>query len=498
MSTTLLPFLYQTRTLQLLSRTGVSTPAFARFYGQYDRRANNRKPQPKKAPRYPVHEYDPEFDKVSTESIPFELPEGYERPPPREISHLFTSEGDRTTITPTEKEAFKAIFEELEEKRERSAQPEDLAKIGVDTVLEPATASTVPIRRVAPDPAKINWPPEEPSVEDRINIIIQDAAESQEKSRRHLHEPYPGGHPLSQTRKAKEWDKALLRFPPSLRNAARRALGVIDDAKDSEKVVPLSAPTDLFQSPTQQRLSAEIDFALNPLAKSVEHEALRRAEQKRIEELMEAAKTDFELWDVMEKEVFPLVDRLGLSPKSRSAPVEKKKGRKGKESATAAEIDDHKKADLPMHIYGPLFPRLLLSALRMLDQNFTHPSPLALNVLPRIKETGHAGYVLGASTSFYNALARIEWYRYGNPANVFNLFEEMRHAGLLCDLESKGIQESIEQWFWKARWDKTARNPFLREILSLPEWEFALAPRIQHWATTITLQLQEQRNAVKG
>ncbi|KAK4179571.1 hypothetical protein QBC36DRAFT_308119 [Triangularia setosa] len=481
MSTTFLPFLYQTRTLQMISRNGVPAPALRAFV--HTTAATNL---PLRPSSYVPPRRSSRLSRIAPcrtgaapnlpkrESIPFELPEDYERPPPREMNHLLTEAGDRSTITPAERDAFKAIFEEIAAKQAPSL-PEDLSSL---------------------EPTQKNWPqsdvssdsPAQPSATETIDIIMQDAADVQSRSKRKIQHPYGRRHPMTQAANTKDWSKALLRFPPSLRDAARRALN-ITEGKD----FPV-ASADECPETASSRFGADPDMVLNPLAKSVQHEALRRAERMRVEKMMQATKTDFELWDILEKEVFPMVARFGLDKPEPSAleidtTTKKQKGKKAAAAATTPSSEDATGGDdkFPLHIYGPLYPRYLLAALRLFHQKFAHPSPLAMNMLPRIKELGPASYVLGASTPFYNELVRILWYRHGNAEGVLNMFEEMRKAGILCDTDSLKVLNAISSWMRMSEAGK--EGPFLQELVSLPEWEYGMRARLRHWGST----MQEQR-----
>ena len=297
-----------------------------------------------------------------------------------------------------------------------------------------------------------------------------------------MQKPFDPLHPLEQTSSATEWEKALLRFPPSLRRAAQMALGTIQEDSASQRA-DTTAATPSQNMTDSERAAAQIDLALDPLSKSVKNEALRREERNRVEAKMRAAQTDFELWDVLEQEVFPMVHKLGIDEDPSKAATGSKRGRK------------RDKSKLPLHIYGPLYPSYLLNALRLLDTQFARSSPMALHILPRVKELGPASYVLGVSTPFYNELARILWSRYGNPSAVFDLFEEMRVAGLYCDENTRQVVLQIEQFLGgvsQGRW-----GPFLRELVSLPEYESAIVPRIRHWLKTINVHVYERRHGLQ-
>ncbi len=466
---TLLPFLYQTRTLQRLSRTGFSPRAFRALLHSSSRTNTPRdRPRPQRS---------------REEDIPFELPEGYENPDDKFKPHENAESGAaRSTITTSEQEVFSRIFAEIATR----------TKTGTPSAEQPAPPSPGDLVEATPaEPASAPPPPPPPSfdeaddfgvrtrqpnlesIRNTINIIVQDASEVQTNSRRRVQKPFDPLHPLEQTSAATDWERALLRFPPRLREAAQMALGVMQQDEAEQKFgAPPVSPEEILNPET--RAASQIDLILDPLSKTVQNEALRREERNRVEAKMRAAQTDFELWDVLEAEVFPMVHKLGIDedPAPRRAA---KRDRKNK---------------LPLHIYGPLYPTYLLSALRLLDTHFARSSPLALHLLPRVRELGPASYVLGVSTPFYNEMARLLWNRYGDPAAVFNLLEEMRVAGLYCDEGTRAVVHRIEQFFAsvaQGRW-----GPFLRELASLPEYQFALLPRMHYWLGTIHSHIVER------
>lgn len=502
MSTTLLPFLYQTRTLQRLSRAGFSTPAF--------RALLHSSPSHGKAQRDSRRPAGPR-----KEAIPFELPEGYDDPRTGSKSRSDDNAepgAPRSTITPSEQDTFNRIFEEIAERNKLRAPTSPLAPL--DNAQPGESSDMASPSAPAPTQAALGFEgfgafddgfddtddfgvkargSDPTSIRDTINIIVEDAAAAHAGAKRNLSKPFDSLHPLEQTAGAKEWEKAMLRFPPSLRKAARMAMNVIESDKQAEKFAP--PPRDQEMS-KEQLLAAQIDLVLDPLAKSVQNEALRRRERNRVESLMRAAKTDFELWDVLEEEVFPMIKKLGISSGEHKAPEKRKRGRRRNKTDSAEPQAPPDEDKLPMHVYGPLYPVYLLRALHLLDTQFERTSPLALNILPRVKDLGPASYVLGVSTPFYNELARILWTRYGDPTAVFDLLEEMRHAGLYCDEGTRSIVKSIEQFLDTIYHGR--RGPFLRELASLPEYEFSVLPRVNHWKKTITTQIYERRGELSA
>lgn len=482
MATTLLPFLYQTRTLQRLSRVGAATPAFRTLLHSTSRGTVRRNPRHRMEPR--------------TDDIPFELPDGYQQSDEQDGPYIEQDPetGMRSTITPSERDAFSRIFEEIAARN--NARPLSAVPSAPSPTDGPMPASPFELGSAmphAPTPKITDFDnfgvrTEEPSpssIRSTINIIVQDAAEVHTNRRRQMHKPFDALHPLEQVSASSEWEKALMRFPPSLRQAAQMALGVMEEDRDADRAAPqLAIPEE--QMTDERRLSTQIDMVLDPLSKSVQNEALRRDERTRVEAKMREAVSDFALWDVLEEEVFPMIAKLGLEDDLEASTATAKRKRSKKQRDTK----------FPMHIYGPLYPTHLLTALRLLDTKFARSSPLALQILPRVKELGLASYVLGVSTPFYNELARIQWQRYGDPTATFNVLEEMRVAGLYCDENTRGVVQGVEAFLGKVvqgRW-----GPFLRELAMLPEYELKVLPRVRHWLTTINMHIYERKNEMHG
>ncbi|KAG7284270.1 hypothetical protein NEMBOFW57_010634 [Staphylotrichum longicolle] len=445
---TLLPFLYQTRTLQRLSRTGISTPAFRALL-----HSTTRINSPRGRPR--TQKYSGGGD------IPFELPEGYENPDKKFEAEEDAEGGARSTITPAERDVFSRIFEEIATRQKpgpnstaQSAPSEDHLDPALDgPAIEKAPSNTLGFGDVDDFRVRTSEPNPE-SIRSTINIIVQDAAEVQSNSRRQMQNPFDPLHPLEQTHY--RGDKAA------------QKLGVAPAVPDSN-------------TKEDERAAAQIDLALDPLSKTSKTKA-SVARSATASTKMRQAQTDFELWDVLEEEVFPMVRKLGIDedPQPQPPPGQQNAPR----SATARANS--------RCTYMARSTRPTCSTRSACSTRSCPLLPLALHILPRVKELGPASFVLGVSTPFYNELARILWNRYGDPTAVFNLLEEMRVAGLYCDEGTRGVVQGIEQFLGSVGQGKW--GPFLRELASLPEYEFAVLPRIRHWLKTINSHIAERRN----
>lgn len=107
----------------------------------------------------------------------------------------------------------------------------------------------------------------------------------------------------------------------------------------------------------------------------------------------------------------------------------------------ATTIDSSTNTDLAVlhHVY----PAALLLALRLYIHHFP-ASPLAHNLLPRIRELGHTSYVLGAGPQFYNSLLSLVWLTRSSLRQVDALLAEMERGGVELTEETYRILRQIE------------------------------------------------------
>jgi len=212
---------------------------------------------------------------------------------------------------------------------------------------------------------------------------------------------------------------------------------------------------------------------------------------------LKAAKSDVELWEAMEMEVFTLPDALGIGKDMKpkiGAQTSQRAGRNGVVRRTGRHQQEPKSPvqlaqQRDLEVRGPLYPTYLLLGLRLLDTNFVTSSSLALNVLPRLKQLGLASYVLGVSTSFYNTLMTIYWGRYGDANAILDLLEEMQHAGLYFDADTRSIVQAIMRELMPMAQGK--RGKFSQEIARMPEFEDAVKKRLKHWEWQVRSSIGE-------
>jgi hypothetical protein len=185
-------------------------------------------------------------------------------------------------------------------------------------------------------------------------------------------------------------------------------------------------------------------------------ETLRKLQEEqyvRISGLILSAKTDLQLWEVLEKEVFSVIKSLDLDLQT---PRPARKAAEGVELCTTdSQTDDGspgksnslksgKRAESEFAIAGPNYPSLLITAMRQLRVEFPS-STLPFAILPATKRLGRSSYVIGASTVLYNELIAATWATHGDFRQVDELLHEMDNAGLEFDANTLSIIHSIRR-----------------------------------------------------
>lgn len=260
---------------------------------------------------------------------------------------------------------------------------------------------------------------------------------------------------LNAQNKAKK-ENIVNAWPGALRPAVAKAIGLTDE------------DTDVMSVEDNEGDKSGADEQVDEL------ESSREPERQRVDTLMRNAKTDVDLWDVMDREVFSLVPRLGLDEKASDAstkPATKKKQKAPKpnhvgryikrenrqEPYTPLRITDANETTAPANrlgnvldpatgneipalaFYGPLYPSYLLLGIRLLDREFAKPSPLALSVLPKIKSLGAISHVLGASPALYNEILHIYLYRHQDLQSMTATLKDMYASAVPANRESLAI-----------------------------------------------------------
>lgn len=414
MSSSLLPFLYQTRTLQRAFR---SQPAFARV-------------------RFAHSPAKPSRSRRQDNSIPFE----WEHDSPYE--DLADVSGQQSTITPSEAEVFKSIFDEIAQGQMPSAKKRNIGP------LDDATAqSTTPSQ----------------------------SGESGSSMARSI---------VEQARVTEFRDKFLRRYPQSLRNAAQVALGLYELEPGNSEPSQMMELDEADESKWKER---------------AKYEQARVAERERIGQLMKGCTTDAELWQVMEDEVFSLPARLGIVQNEQGKEMKGKPNKKAKRrSSKQAVTDDSSSSSTQqtadekrvMDVHGPLYPQFISSGLQLFDTAFARPSPFAFQILPRIKELGLPSYVLGVSTPFYTRLAQMHWHCFGDANSALDVLQEMNSAGLYADEDVYGLLVTIRDHLHGCTWG--AQGGFVMGMMESPPYDGTLIQRLEDMEKYAVQSMNEQ------
>jgi hypothetical protein len=236
-----------------------------------------------------------------------------------------------------------------------------------------------------------------------------------------------------------------------------------------------------------------------------ELEALRDPERERVEALMKNANTDVEFWEVMEKEVFALIPKLGLEdekpePVKKPTTAKMKKAKAAKQPKPEIERFEKVVAQTPngtevsaLTLYGPLYPSYLLLGLRLLDRSFAKPSPLALSILPKIKSLGPISHVLGASTQLYNELLRTYFYRYEDFNSIAKTLNEMEKSAVEVDEET--LEVIIEILKTKAVIGRGEKGSTIKALWQMPQYARV---NFQYWRNKTADILEKNYVAARG
>ena len=272
------------------------------------------------------------------------------------------------------------------------------------------------------------------TLESIFNAAIRDTKEGEQRKRRlrrdiQLEEPIP-----SEPSRALDVE----RFPPALREAAEKANAVLAQT-GRYKTIRIT--------PKSPEAMANPEELLDYHERMVRRE--RRSDLERVSSLLEAAKTDEEVWRVMEKEVFIRAKEANLQLKEEE---KKKKKTAAKPKGKGKSKGEEKQQDLstlvtnpspptgeenssqvsPLEILQTNYASHCLQAMRLFRQYFP-ASPYAMALLPQIKSLGPISYILGASTELYNELLYIRYKHHLDPNAVADLIDEMIDQGIGTD-----------------------------------------------------------------
>ncbi|KAK0517301.1 hypothetical protein JMJ35_000456 [Cladonia borealis] len=407
-SSSLLPFLYCTRTLlQQSHRTGSSqwgraSPPFRQFTCLHKTHAQAYKTR--------------RDHNVPFEGDPYTQPDvSFGNPNPQSSK--------RSTITKTEKAVFDRIFKDL-------SQP------------PPSPLSSQQDAEVEDIDAEAEVSPEVDNLERSFNLnedlnAIFDAA-------------------IRELRLREE----AATLAPSHKHHPQYEYLPQERAIDS--VIATDAGWRTFKRPLRLSMGSSITLSSGMVTKSTQLRLEKAAEKHNdvVSRLLERASTDVEIWGVLQREVFSVVSELNEKieedkrGRRKEMEVEEAKERSKKMvgEGEGEEIGKHlvkrkresnvKKEEIIerevsmglatnelFYILQENYAEYLLRALRLLRSH--HPtSNYALYLLPTIKRLGPISYVLGTSPGLYNELLFLKWTEYSDLHGMADLLQEMMDKGI--------------------------------------------------------------------
>jgi hypothetical protein len=423
MKSSLMPFLYQTRTIQQPAASG-------RRWLQSEQPAS----------------------RTPSDHIPFERTEDLEEVGP--ISD------DESSITNTEKAVFGRLFTEIPIDGETPKSAHDI-KSEAETTCEPKPArlpvSTENLSRIVP--TAFPAPLQKMAATAAQKIQIQ-----QEEARRKQRDDIV----ITARRMAKVGQDMKRQEDPlekKIMTEQQRVLGGIANAKTDvglwqvlegevfSKIEALDLDDTRSNSKaklqkTKARVQVQIFKARSKLkaarkaAKKAEDEAEMAIEAP--EEAGVAVKEDVEVRS--RKAVVQNTRTRKASPEDEVARAEAKlvghEGKMNEIKMIEAKYEQQGRKTAELSLIGPSYSLFLTTATVALRTNFP-TSTLPFTILPKLKSLGRGSYALGASTALYNELIKAVWQTYTDFRFIDELLQEMDNGGLEFDQNTLDILEEI-------------------------------------------------------
>lgn len=152
--------------------------------------------------------------------------------------------------------------------------------------------------------------------------------------------------------------------------------------------------------------------------------------------------------------------KAGL-PSSRAPP---KVGRPSKKSLLAAELDEaNSPKALPptvlLSILTKEYPLYLVACCRLLRRSFPL-SPYPLAILSHVKRLGSLSYVLGASANLYNETLYLLWVTKNDLHGMADLLQEMRNQGVESNDVTVAFLKAVQR---RRRYELSGQNGVWRQ-----------------------------------
>ncbi|KAL9004569.1 MAG: hypothetical protein Q9188_002614 [Gyalolechia gomerana] len=264
-------------------------------------------------------------------------------------------------------------------------------------------------------------------------------------------------------------------FDEALQSLKRRDEGRVhfqrgEKQSDVSSMSYMTAVTPIASTDTRFLKLSEIrgDEYFKKIKKSV------KEHKRKVLAMLDEARTDVEVWKVLDAEVFPLINQYNTLRKEveEREMAKKPKRRKARASKTDQEGAGAAEEKESLHATEKLaqeaeFQAILSSnygdycllAMRRLRRAFPM-SPYCMNMLPTIKRLGPISHALAASVELYNELVFLRWKEYSDLHGMADLIFEMGNQGI----------ESNEVTLKVLRMVRYARRTAMTESRTMKLW----------------------------
>lgn len=213
------------------------------------------------------------------------------------------------------------------------------------------------------------------------------------------------------------------------------------------------------------------------LAAKLRIKDLKTVQMEKFHSILQNARTDRELWQILDREVFEPVRKLNLD----GTEATKEQEQRPKPKANA-------KRELSVSDQRVLFqnyPHYLNTAVHTLRTDFP-ASPLPLSILPTIKALGRSSYALGATTTLYKSLIRTAWIQQSSYTYINTLLTDMNNGAIEFDRDILALLDSIIKEHDLARSARLGRE--MQMVYSMEQFQDGIR-KIMEWRDVVAEKL---------
>lgn len=227
--------------------------------------------------------------------------------------------------------------------------------------------------------------------------------------------------------------------------------------------------------------------------KAAKLKAVQEQERARIRELVENAKTDQELWKILEKEVFQPVSDLDLDNVKQKRRKKKRNSPPSPDKPTFPTSPTTTPYDPLARDISPTDPKVLFHnysshiavAANVLLWHFP-TSPLIFSILPFLRSQGRSSYALGATVALYTFVIRATWRQNASYSQICSLLQEMDNSGIEFDMRMLDLLDVIRKHYRAAENGSLGRTCqlvfrmqfFANDMEQLEAWTDLIAQRL--------------------